>query len=78
MPRYSFIIHADGVAPDHAETMTLPDDAAAWDFGECMIRDLLVDAGRPDTRLMEIAEGARIIATIAFDLKPLRSSRSLQ
>jgi hypothetical protein len=78
MPHHSFTIYTDGVAPDHAWTMALPDDAAAWDFGECMIRDVLDNALKFDTRLMEIADGARIIATIAFDLKALRSPRTLQ
>jgi hypothetical protein len=77
MPVYRFSIHDDARAPE-VRTATLPDDDSAWDYGETIIRSLLRSDAAEDSRLMVIAEGARIVASIAFNLAALRTKRSLQ
>jgi hypothetical protein len=79
MPHYHFTIYDDQSAPDNVGAMALPDDDSAWEFGEAMIRGLLAgDAGKYETWTMEITEGNRIVASIAFNLKDLRDRRTLQ
>ena len=77
MPVYRFTIRDDARAPE-VRTSTLPDDGSAWDYGETIIRSLLRDDAAMDTRLMEITEGDRIIASIAFNLAALHTRRTLQ
>jgi hypothetical protein len=77
MPVYRFSIHDDARAPE-VRTTTLPDDDSAWDYGETIIRSLLRSDGADDSRLMVIAEGERIVASIDFNLKALRTKRTLQ
>jgi hypothetical protein len=77
MPLYRFTISDDARAPE-VRTSTLPDDDAAWDYGETIIRSLLRDDHANDSRLMMITEGDRIIANIAFNLPALHTRRTLQ
>jgi hypothetical protein len=52
---------------------------AAWDYGEAIIRGLLrSDRDAHESRLMVIAQGPRVIASIAFNLAALRNPRTLQ
>ena len=77
MPDYLFTIHGDS-APEPV-TVTLPDDGAAWEYGENLARFLLraLNAER-ETWIVEITQGDREIATIGFDLAGLRKPRSVQ
>ena len=77
MPDYRFTIHGDS-APEPV-TVTLPDDGAAWEYGESLARFLLreFNAERA-TWIMEIMQANREVATIGFDLAELRKPRSLQ
>jgi hypothetical protein len=77
MPVYQFTIHEGARAPE-VTTSTLPDDDSAWDYGETIIRSLLRSDGANDSRLMVIAEGERIVASIDFNLAALRTKRTLQ
>lgn len=74
---YRFTIHDDARAPE-LRTSTLPNDNSAWDYGETIIRSLLRNDGADNSRLMVIAEGDRIVASIAFNLAALRTKRNLQ
>lgn len=79
MPLYRFIVHNDTVSSPELRTTTLPDDDSAWDYGETIIRTLLQsDLNAEESRLMVIAEGKRVVANIAFNLKALRTKRTLQ
>jgi hypothetical protein len=53
-------------------------DDSAWDYGETIIRTLLRSDATDDSRLMVIAEGSRVVASIDFNLKALRTKRTLQ
>ena len=77
MPDYLFTIHGDS-APEPV-TVMLPDDGAAWEYGESLARLLLrgLNAER-ETWIMEIRQGDREIATIGFDLAALRKPRPIQ
>jgi len=49
------------------------------DYGEAIIRSLLrSDLDAHESRLMVIAQGSRVIASIAFNLAALRNPRTLQ
>jgi hypothetical protein len=79
MPLYRFIVHDGYVSSPELRTSTLPDDDSAWDYGETIIRALLQsDLSAEESRLMVIAEGSRVVASIAFNLKALRTKRTLQ
>jgi len=80
MPNYRFVIRGGGQrAAVEVETLELPDDDSAWEVAENLIRGLLKEElGEHDGRIMEITESARVVATIAFDLKGLRDKRTLQ
>jgi hypothetical protein len=77
MPLYRFTIHDDTRASE-VRTSALPDDDCAWDYGETIIQSLLRSDRADDSRLMVIAEGTRIVASIDFNLKALRTKRTLQ
>jgi hypothetical protein len=77
MPYYRFAIHGDK-APEPV-TASLPDDSCAWDYAESTVRSLLSeDTPGSDAWTMSVTEGAREVASIAFDLKALRDLRSIQ
>lgn len=80
MPTYRFTVSGgDQQAGVEAKILELPDDNSAWDVGVSLIRELLIpDPEQRDARVMEIAEGQRIVASIAFDLAGLREKRTLQ
>jgi len=80
MPNYRFVIHGGGQRTAvEVETLELPDDDSAWEVAENLIRGLLKEGpAEDDDRVMEITEDARVVATIAFDLKGLRDKRTLQ
>jgi uncharacterized protein DUF6894 len=77
MPDYRFTIHGDS-APEPV-TVTLPDDGAAWEYGESLARFLLRELkAERETWIMEIRQANREIATIGFDLAALRKPRPIQ
>jgi hypothetical protein len=79
MPLYRFIVNDGYVSSPERITSTLPDDDSAWDYGETIIRALLQsDLNTEESRLMVIAEGNRVVASIAFNLKALRTKRTLR
>ncbi len=71
MPEYRFTIHGDQ-APKPIE-VSLPDDTSAWDYAENLMRLLLRrDGARCEGWMMNIAEGSRDVANIAFGLEALQ------
>ena len=75
----SFSIYGDGPDNRQDSQALLPDHDAAWDYGEAIIRNLLQsDLDAHASRLMVIAQGPRVIASIAFNLAGLREPRKLQ
>jgi hypothetical protein len=78
MLTYRFTIDGD-FSPTEEMSATLPDDDAAWDYGESIIRGLLnSDRDAEESRVMVIARGGQMIGSIAFNLSALRSPRNLQ
>ena len=78
MPTYRFTIDGD-FSPTEETFATLPDDDSAWDYGESIIRGLLnSDRDAEESRVMMIAEGERMIGSLAFNLSSLRAPRNLQ
>jgi hypothetical protein len=78
MQTYLFTIYGEGPSDRRDSEASLPDHGAAWDYGEAIIRGLLqseVDAH--ESRLMVIAQGPRVIASMAFNLAALRKPRTL-
>ena len=76
MLTYHFAVHSDTSVEDLG-FMGLDGDNAAVDFGEQIIRELLLeDRGRYMGWSMEINEGERFVATIAFDLDTTKDRRS--
>lgn len=75
---YRFTIHGDK-APKPI-TVSLPEDDSAWDYGESIVRRLLMvrDTLKREAGTMDITEGSREVASIGFDLKALRQPRSIQ
>jgi hypothetical protein len=77
MPGYQFTIHGDK-APKLV-TVSLPDDASAWDYGESIVRRLLRRGTRKrEAWTMEVTQGNRQVASIGFKLEALRLPRSIQ
>jgi hypothetical protein len=76
MLTYHFAVHSDTSVEDLG-FMGLDGDNAAADFGEQIIRELLLeDHGKYKGWSMEINEGERFVATIAFDLDIIKDRRS--
>jgi hypothetical protein len=79
MRTYLFSIYGEDPSAREDATVALPDHAAAWDYGEAIIRGLLQsDRDAHESGLMVIAQGPRVIASIAFNLAALRNPRTLQ
>jgi hypothetical protein len=79
MQTYRFSVYGEDPANRQDSTTSLPDHDAAWDYGEAIIRGLLrSDVDAHESRLMVIAQGSRVIASIAFNLAALRTPRTLQ
>jgi hypothetical protein len=79
MQTYLFSIYGEDPADREDSTASLPDHDAAWDYGEAIIRSLLrSDRDAHESRLMVIAQGSRVVASIAFNLADLRAPRTLQ
>lgn len=78
MAVYCFTIYGDR-APEPV-IVSLPNDDAAWDCGENIVRRLLKikDTLKRETWTMTIMEGSRQVASIGFDVKSLRERRSEQ
>jgi hypothetical protein len=78
MPTYRFTVDGER-SPLEEKTATLPDDNSAWDYGEALIWGMLSREMDPDeSRVMVIAIGDRIVATIAFNLNAFQDRRTLQ
>jgi hypothetical protein len=78
MQTYLFTIYGEEPSDRRDSEALLPDHGAAWDHGEAIIRSLLqstIDAH--ESRLMVIAQGPRVIASIAFNLAAFRNARTL-
>ena len=77
---YTFAVHGeDATTTDETNTATLADDSSAWDYGESLIRDRLnSDPKAPESRVLVISNGNRIIASISFRIAALRVRRTLQ
>jgi len=79
MQTYLFSIYGEDLADRQDSPTSLPDHDAAWDYGEAIVRGLLrSDLDAHESRLMVIAQGPRVIASIAFNLAALRHPRTLQ
>jgi hypothetical protein len=79
MQAYLFSIYGEDPSDREDNIVLLPDDCAAWDYGEAIVRRLLQsDRDAHESRLMVIADGRRVIASIAFNLAVLRDQRTLQ
>ena len=79
MRTYLFSIYGEDPSAREDAMVALPDHAAAWEYGEAIIRGLLQsDRDAHESRLMVIAQGPRVIASIAFNLAALRNPRTLQ
>jgi hypothetical protein len=79
MQTYRFSVYGEAPSDREDSTASLPDHDAAWDYGEAIIRSLLhSDLDAHESRLMVIAQGSRVIASIAFNLAALRNPRTLQ
>jgi hypothetical protein len=79
MQTYRFSVYGEAPSDREDSTASLPDHDAAWDYGEAIIRSLLhSDLDAHESRLMLIAQGSRVIASIAFNLAALRNPRTLQ
>jgi len=75
MPGYRFTIHGDQ-APKPIE-VSLPDDTSAWDYGENIMRLLLRrDGAKCEGWTMNITEGSRNVANIAFGLEALQERKT--
>jgi hypothetical protein len=60
------------------ERKPLPDDDSAWDYAESLVRSLLRDTPGREAWTVDVTEGVREVASIAFDLKAWRDLRSIQ
>jgi hypothetical protein len=79
MQTYRFSIYGEDPADRQDSTLSLPDHDAAWDYGEAIVRSLVrSDLDAHESRLMVIAQGPRVVASIAFNLAALREPRILQ
>ena len=79
MQTYLFSIYGEDPADRKDSTASLPDHDAAWDYGEAIVRGLLrSDLDAHESRLMVIAHGSHVVASIAFNLAGLRVPRTLQ
>jgi hypothetical protein len=79
MQTYRFSIYGEAASEREDRTVSLPDHAAAWDYGEAIVRSLLhSDLDAHESRVMVIAQGPRVIASIAFNLAALRNPRTFQ
>ena len=79
MQTYRFSIYGEEPSDRRDSEAWLPDHGAAWAYGEAIVRSLLQsDLDPNESRLMVIAQGPRVIASIAFNLAALRSPRTLQ
>jgi hypothetical protein len=79
MQSYVFSIYGEDPSDREDRIASLPDHDAAWDYGEAIVRDLLQsDLDAHESRLIVIAQGRRVIASIAFNLAALREERTLQ
>jgi hypothetical protein len=75
MLTYHFAVQSDTKVEDLG-FMGLDGDNAAAAFGEQIIRELLIeDPGKYTGWSMEIVEGERFVATIAFDLDAIKGGR---
>jgi hypothetical protein len=75
MITYHFAVHSDTNVEDLG-FMGLDGDDEAVGFGEQIIRELLIeDPGKYTGWSMEIDEGERFVATIAFDLDTIKGRR---
>ena len=78
MQTYRFSIYGEEPSDRRDSEASLPDHCAAWDYGEAIIRGLLQsEVYAYESRLMVIAQGLRVIASIAFNLAALRNPRTL-
>ena len=78
MQTYLFSIYGEEPSDRRDTEASLPDHGAAWDYGESIVRSLLQsDLDAHESRLMVIAQGPRVIASIAFNLAALRNPRTL-
>jgi hypothetical protein len=79
MGTYVFSIYGEHSSDREDSIASLPDHDAAWDYGEAIVRGLLQsDLDAHESRLLAIAQGTRVIASIAFNLAALRAKRTLQ
>jgi hypothetical protein len=79
MPTYEFVIQGDDVGDQpKVRVTTLPDDDAAWDHAEAMIRKLQHDEPRADDhRVMVISSSERVIGSIAFNLAAFQQPKKI-
>jgi hypothetical protein len=79
MGTYLFSVYGERPSYREDSIASLPDHDAAWDYGEGIVRSLLQsDLDAHESRLLVIAQGTRVIASISFNLAALRAKRTLQ
>lgn len=76
MPVYEFVVQDEKAACDpKVRVATLPDDNAAWNYAEELIRKMQQDQPSiEDQRVMVISSSERVVGSVAFNLEALRKS----